>query len=265
LTLTLTDPAVLAGDTGALRDVLAGSSCFDFSAFFDVAFEAGAEALGAVFFEEGAPFDFAVAMLVRRDGAALFVSTLFFASFTFSPFFSRLTELVDFRGAGAGSDFDFAFEALFRFSSAVDLLFFFFSAAVDLVMAFSFASLIPFSFLARRAELVVGFFGTDFSLVDRAFLEVLLDGVDFFEDEADGLALDVEAGFSMDFRFVFADEVFGGSPLAEAIESRALAAALGLLLSLKGLLFFAFVSADFFAAATFTFSTVDCGQSSTMA
>lgn len=132
--LTLTDPAVLAGDTGALR-VLGDSSCFNFGAFFGVPFEAGAGALGAVFFEEGAPFDFTVAILVRRDGAAPFASALFFASFTFSSFFTRLTELVDFRGAGAASDFDFAFETLFRFSSVVVVLplLLFFSAAVDLV------------------------------------------------------------------------------------------------------------------------------------
>jgi hypothetical protein len=112
---------------------------------------------------------------------------------------------------------------------------------------------------------VVGFFGTAFSLVDRAFLAVLLDAVDFFEDEADGLALDVEAAlevdaaFSAGLLFVFAEEDLSGLSFAEAVERRALVAALGLLLSLKGLLFLAFVSADFFATA-FTFSDVDCGR-----
>jgi len=128
---------------------LVGSSCFDFDfdfgAFLEVAFEEGAGALDAVFFEGEALFDFAVAMLVRRDGAALFVSALFFASFAF---FSRLTEPVDFRGTGAGSDFRFAFEALF---SSVDLLlfFFFFSAAVDLVIVLCFALMTSFSFFSR--------------------------------------------------------------------------------------------------------------------
>lgn len=268
--MTLTGPAVLAGDAGALRGVLVGSSCFNLGAFFEAAFGADTGALDAVFFEAGAPFGFAVAILVRRDGAALFASALFFASFTF---FSRLTELVDFRGAGADSDFGFAFEMLFRFSSVVGLLLllFIFSAAVDLVIAFCFASLICFSFFARCAELMVGFFGTTFSLFDRAFLEVLLDALDFFEDEADGLALDVEAAlevdtaFSAGLLFVFTREAFDGLSLAEAVERRALAAALGLLLSLKGLLFFAFVSADFLAAATFTFSAADCGLSSAAA
>ena len=263
--MTLTDPAVLVGDAGALRDVLVGSySCFNLGAFFGEAFGADAGAMGAVFFEEGAPFDFTVAILVRREGAALFTFALFFTSFTF---FSRLTEPVDFRGAGAGSDFGFAFETLFCFSSVVGLLvlLFFFSAAVDLVIVFCFASLICFSFFARCAELVVGFFGTSLSLFDRAFLGVPLDALDFFEDEADRLALDVEAAlevdttFSTGLLFVFTEEVSDGLSLAKAVETRALVAVLGLLLSLKGLLFFAFVSADFLAAATFTFSAMDCG------
>jgi hypothetical protein len=49
--LTMTDPAVFAGDAGALRGVLVDSSCFNFGAFFEVAFEAGAGALGAVSFQ----------------------------------------------------------------------------------------------------------------------------------------------------------------------------------------------------------------------
>ena len=270
--MILTDPAVLAGDAaGAFRDILVDSSSFDFDAFFEVAFEAGAGAFHAVFFEEGAPFDFAVAMLVRRDGAALFVSALFFASFALSSFFSRLIELADFRGAGAGPDFGFAFETLFfGFSSGVDLLLllFLFSSVVGLRIAFCFASLISFSFFARCAKLVVDFFfGTTFSLVDGIFLGVLLDAVDFFE-EADDLALDVEAAlevdaaFSTGLLFVFAEEVFDTLSLAEAVERRALAAALGLLLSLKGLFFLPFVSADLFATAAFTFSFVDCGRPS---
>ena len=259
--MTLTDPAVLAGDAGALRGVLVGSSCFNLGALFEAAFEADAEALDGVFFE------FTVAILVRRDGAALFTSALFFTTFTF---FSRLTEPVGFRGAGASSDFGFAFETPFRFSSVVGLLLllFFFSAAVDLLIAFCFVSLISFTFFARCAELMVRFFGIVFSLFDRAFLEVLLDALDFFDDEADSLALDVEAAlevdtaFSTGLLFIFTTDVFGCLSLAEAVERRALAAVLGLLLSLKGLLFFAFVSADFLAAATFTFSAVDCRRSS---
>lgn len=183
-----------------------------------------------------------------------------------------MTEPVDFRGAGAGSDFGFAFETLFRFSSAADLLLlpFCFSAAVDLPIAFCFASLTSFCFFTRRAGLVAGFFSAALSLVDRAFLAVLLDAVDLFEDEVDGLALDDEAAlevdgtFSADLLFVFA-EVFDRLSFAEAVEGRALAAALGLLLSLKGLLFLAFVSADFFATAAFTFSDVDCRRSSAAA
>src|SRR5258706_883078 len=265
--LTMTDPAVFAGDTGAFRCALVDSSSFDFSVFFEVALEAGAEELGAVSFKEGATFDFAVARLVRRDGAALFVTVFFFACFAFSSLFPRLTELVDFLGLGAGSDFGFAFDILLRLPSAVDLplLLFSFSAAVDLVVPLCFASLTSVCFFSRRAGLVVVFFGAAFSLVDRAFLAVLLDAVDFFED-ADGLALEVEAAlevdaaFSEDLLFVFVEGVFGGLSFAEAVESRALAAALGLLLSLNGLLFLAFVSTDFFAAEAFTFSDVYYGR-----
>jgi hypothetical protein len=196
----------------------------------------------------------------------IFATAFFFPCLT-SSFFTCLTDPVDFLGLGAGSDFGFAFETLFRFSSAVDLilLFFCFSAAVDLVTAFCFASLTSFCFFSRRAELVVGFFDSDFSLIDKAFLAVLLGAVDFFEDDADGLALDVEAALEVDaafsegLPFFFAEEDFEGLSFAEAVERRALVAALGLLLSLKGLLFLAFVSADFFATATFTFSDVDCG------
>ena len=184
--------------------------------------------------------------------------------------FSRLTDPVDFRGLGAGSDFGFAFETLLRFSSAVDLLLllFSFSAAVDLVVPLCFASLTSFCFFSRRAGLVVVFFGTAFSLVDRAFLAVLLDAVGFFEDDAGGLALEVEtalevdAVFSEGLLFGFVEGVFGGLFFPEVVERRALAAALGLLLSLKGLLFLAFVSTDFFAAAVFTFSDVDYGRPS---
>jgi hypothetical protein len=264
--LTLTDPAVLAGEARAFRGVLGDSSCFGFGALFEAAFEAGAGALAAVFFEEGATFDFAVAMLARRDGGALFVNAPFFAPFAFSSFLSRLTEPVDFRGAGAGSDLGFALEALFFcLSSVVDLpfLLFFFSAAVDLVIAFCFASLISFSIFARCVELVVGFFGTVFSLVEVIFLEVPVDVVRLFEDEVDGLALDVVAALEVDAAFsaglplAFVEEVFDDLSLTEAVERRALAVALGLLLSLKGLFFLAFVSADFFAAATFTFSAMD--------
>jgi len=179
-----------------------------------------------------------------------------------------LTDPVDFLGLGAGSDFGFVFETPFRFSSVVDLilLLFCFSAAVDLVIAFCFASLTSFCFFSRCAELVVGFFGTAFSLIDEVFLVVLLGAVDFFEDDVDGLALDVEAALEVEAAFseglllFFAEEVFVGLSFAGAVERRALVAALGLLLSLKGLLFLAFVSADFFATATFTFSDVDCGR-----
>jgi len=49
--LTMTDPAVFAGDAGALRGVLVNSSCFDFGAFFEVVFEAGTGAFGPVSFQ----------------------------------------------------------------------------------------------------------------------------------------------------------------------------------------------------------------------
>lgn len=73
----MTDPAVFAVDAGAFRGVLIDSSAFGFAAFFGVALEADAGALDAVFFKEGATFDFAVAILVRRDGTVVLVSVLF--------------------------------------------------------------------------------------------------------------------------------------------------------------------------------------------